>query len=332
MPPFQSRPPASTIRSFLDTRQLSADDIFSLFHRADELEKLGKKFGNFFDPSQRHCPRVVFCLFLEPSTRTRLSFEMAAHRLGHHVSLMDVGSGSSRAKGESDVDTVSNVIAMKPDVLVIRYNRSPELDRLLPSLRIPVISGGNATAAHPTQALLDAYTIFRHREKKDLRGERVLIVGDIVHSRVARSNFDVLAKLGAEVAVCGPRAWLPKTGDAPGIRIFEDLDEAIRWASVYMGLRVQLERHEPGGESSRDNSENQDTLERFNERFGLNASRLKILQKDAMIMHPGPINHGVEFTQEVLHDPRSVILDQVSNGVLVRAALLSEILQTEKMG
>jgi aspartate carbamoyltransferase catalytic subunit len=315
------------IRSFLDTRPSSSQDILSLFHRASELEKMATTHGNFYDSSKPHHPKVVFCLFLEPSTRTRLSFEMAAYRLGHHVAVLDAGSGSSRVKGESDVDTVSNILAMKPDVLVIRYNRSPELDELLPTLKIPIISGGNATAAHPTQALLDAYTIFRERGHKDsLRGERVLIVGDILHSRVARSNFDVLSKLGAEIAVCGPAGWLPEKDDLPGVKIFDNLDEAVAWPTVYMGLRVQLERH-GGGEH--DAEYDASSLKRFNEQFGLNPLRLKKLSKDAMIMHPGPINHGVEFTAEVTKDSRSKILKQVTNGVLIRAALLSTILDTK---
>ena len=318
------------IRSFLDTRPSSAQDIISLFHRATELEKIATTHGNFYDSSKPHHQKIVFCLFLEPSTRTRLSFEMAAYRLGHHVAVLDAGSGSSRVKGESDVDTVANVLAMKPDVLVIRYNRSPELDELLPTLSTPVISGGNATAAHPTQALLDAYTILRERGHRDsLRGERVLIVGDILHSRVARSNFDVLAKLGAEIAVCGPTGWLPAADDLPGVRVFESLDEAVSWPSVYMGLRVQLERHGSGKEPDElDSRYDASALKRFNEQFGLNPSRLKKLSKDAMIMHPGPINHGVEFTQEVTKDPRSKVLKQVTNGVLVRAALLSAILDS----
>jgi len=215
---------------------------------------------------------------------------------------------------------------MRPDALVIRYNKSPELDELLPKLPIPVVSGGNASAAHPTQALLDAYTIYRERgaNKPDLRGERVLIVGDIIHSRVARSNFDVLTKLGAEIAVCGPPKLLPRVGEIPNVRIFHDLDEAMSWPTVYMGLRVQLERHEPGETGS-------GSLEAFPERFGLNQARLTKLSPDALILHPGPINHGVEFAPGVTDDPRSRILVQVSNGVLIRAALLAKIFERKPL-
>lgn len=319
MPPIHDSSLTPNQRSFLDTRPFSADFLFSLFRDADQLEHKSLQFGQFYDPQFGKSQKVIFCLFLEPSTRTRLSFEMAAYRLGHQVAVMDVGSGSSRVKGETDVDTVLNVVAMNPDALVIRYNRSPELDRLLPTLSVPIISGGNASAAHPTQALLDGYTIFRERGRpQDLRGERVLIVGDILHSRVARSNFDVLSKLGAEIGICGPSHLLPKADEVPNVRIFENLDDAITWPTVYMGLRVQLERHEPGEVGG--------ALQAINEKFGLTPARLGRLSKNSIIMHPGPINHGVEFSPEVIHDSRSRVLTQVSNGVLVRAALLQRLL------
>lgn len=330
MPRLQSDSPTSQNWSFLDTRPFSAAQIISLFHKADELREYGEKYGQFRAPSTAgQVPfesKVVFLLFLEPSTRTRVSFEMAALRLGHRVAVMDAGAGSSRVKGESDADTVLNVVAMGPDALVIRYNRSPELDELLPRLSIPVLSGGNATSAHPTQALLDAYTIYRERNmsKNDLRGERVLIVGDIIHSRVARSNFDVLTKLGAEIAVCGPRALLPKVGEISNVKVFHDLDDALAWPTVYMGLRVQLERHEPGETGL-------GALEAFPERFGLNQARLEKLSSDALILHPGPINHGVEFAAGVTNDPRSRVLAQVSNGVLVRAALLAKVFERQPL-
>jgi aspartate carbamoyltransferase catalytic subunit len=332
MPRFYPESPTQQPWSFLDTRPFSAEEILSLFHRTDELKQNQEKLS-CYSPSLSG-GKVVFLLFLEPSTRTRLSFEMAAHRLGHRVVVMDAGAGSSRVKGESDVDTVLNVVAMGPDALVIRYNRSPELDDLLPRLPIPVISGGNATAAHPTQALLDAYTIYRSRIERGinsagdrgsiassiLNGEKVLIVGDINHSRVARSNFDVLTKLGAEIGVCGPPELLPATGEIPNVKVFLDLEAALAWPTVYMGLRVQLERHEPGETGS-------GSLEAFHERFGMTKARLAKLSAHALILHPGPINHGVEFAVGVTDDPRSRVLVQVSNGVLIRAALLSRIFE-----
>jgi aspartate carbamoyltransferase catalytic subunit len=230
-----------------------------------------------------------------------------------------VAGGSSLSKGETHGDTVLNIAAMDPDVMIVRYGRSPELDTLLPTLGMPVLNAGSGASAHPTQALLDAYTITR--ERRNIAGERVLIVGDIRHSRVARSNFDVLKKLGAEVAVCGPDRLLP-TEDIEGIQVFHDLDEATRWCSIYMGLRIQLERHE----AHQLNLESQDD---YHHHFGLTKERLKILAKDAMIMHPGPINHGVEFCLDVMRDPRCRVLEQVTNGVLIRGALLARILGSE---
>jgi aspartate carbamoyltransferase catalytic subunit len=327
MPSLQSSPTTlSEIygRSLLDTRapHFGSEQIVSLFEKADELANFGKKFGNYFDPAmvKTHVPKVVACVFLEPSTRTLLSFQTAIYRLGYNSLVMDCGSGSSMVKGETDVDTVLNIVAMNPDALVIRSNHSPALEALLPKLSIPVISGGTGTQSHPTQALLDAYTIFK--ERGTLKGQRILIVGDIAHSRVARSDFDVFTKLGAEIAVCGPQNLLPPTAEIPGIKVFADLDEGISWASVYMGLRIQLERHESADLRKA-------ALDTYHLRFGLNRNRLKKLSSDAIIMHPGPINHGVEFSSDVIDDPRSRVLKQVMYGVLIRATLLSRILDKE---
>jgi aspartate carbamoyltransferase catalytic subunit len=324
MPSLKSSPvslPEFKGRSLLDTRadHFSAGLIYSLFEHADELEKIEEKFGNYFDPRENvsRIQRVVACLFLEPSTRTMLSFQTAVYRLGHNAVVMDCGMGSSMSKGETDVDTTLNFLAMKPDALVIRSNHSPALEKLISNLPIPVISGGTGTQSHPTQALLDAYTILK--ECGSIKGQRVLITGDILHSRVARSDFDVLSKLGADIAICGPENLLPPQSEIPDIKIFHDLDEALSWPSVYMGLRIQLERHDSPDLKTA-------ALESYHARFGLNRDRLKKLSKDAIIMHPGPINHGVEFSLDVVEDPRSRILKQVSNGVLIRAALLSKIL------
>lgn len=305
--------------SLFDTSALTEIDLLSLFSEADRLKRLSDQHGGFVDPRRKehHRPKVVCCLFFEPSTRTRMSFQMASYRLGHQVLTMELNSGSSLSKGETYGDTVLNVAAMKPDAMVIRYGRSTELDELLPRLPLPVINAGNGTMAHPTQALLDAYTI--HSELGSARGQRVLIVGDIAHSRVARSNFDVLKKLGAEVAVCGPASLLPEPEQTPGIRTFQDLDEAISWATVYMGLRIQLERHDASDLDLK-------SMEDYHSHFGLNQARLQRLAKGAIIMHPGPINHGVEFSADVMKDSRNRVLSQVTNGVLMRAALLSKIL------
>lgn len=325
MPSFDASPLIADRRSLLDTRQLKADDFSSIFATADRLAAMGQRFGNFYNPREssenskslaERTPRLIACLFFEASTRTKLSFQAAAYRLGHRVLEMDAGSGSSMAKGETEYDTILNVMAMGPDLLVIRSNKSREVDELLPKLKVPVISAGTGTQAHPTQALLDAYTICR--ERGSLKGQRVLIVGDIRHSRVARSNFDVLSRLGAEIAVCGPESLIPEASEIPGIRVFANLDEAMAWPTVFMGLRIQFERH--------DSAELKSAVDEYHMRFGLNRERLKKLSQDAIIMHPGPINHGVEFSMDVTKDPRSRVLAQVANGVLIRAALLARIL------
>ena len=245
---------------------------------------------------------------------------MAAERLGYRTLAIEP-TASSLIKGETLEDTVLNITAMEPDAIVIRYGESAGLDALLPTLSVPVLNAGSGTAAHPTQSLLDAYTI--HRERGSVAGQKVLIVGDVRHSRVARSNFDVLAKLGAEIGVCGPQSFLPDEAECRerGLRVFTNLDEAISWTDVYMGLRVQIERHADRASATLESYRNE-----FHQQFGLNRARLNSLAKDAIIMHPGPINHGVEFSDEALADSRNRVMTQVSNGVLIRAALLRRIL------
>ena len=309
--------------SLLDTRSLTANAILSLFSHADEIEATYEEHGCFFDPDRGEVPtpKIIACLFFEASTRTFMSFQTAALRLGHQVITLDTGTGSSILKGETEDDTVLNVAAMGPDALIVRYNRSPALDELLPQLPMPVISAGTGTSSHPTQGLLDAYTI--HRERGSVRGEKVLIVGDVAHSRVARSDFDVLQKLGAEIGVCGPEHFLPPKDEFPGLTYFSNLDEALDWPTVFMGLRVQLERHDDPHLKSRSLD---DYRSRYHGEFGLSVERLKTLHPKVTILHPGPINHGVEFAPEVLKDPRARVLEQVKNGVLIRAALLSKVL------
>jgi aspartate carbamoyltransferase catalytic subunit len=303
--------------SLLDTASFSPNDILELFSRAEKLKCLGESTGSFSTATKNFRRRVIGLLFFEPSTRTHMSFQIAAERLGYGVMTLESAANSSLSKGETLADTVLNIVAMKPDGLVIRYGVDPELDRLLPTLSLPVMSAGTGTRSHPTQALLDAFTI--HRELGSLAGVKVLIVGDIRHSRVANSNFDVLSKLGAEIGVCGPKHLLPNVADLPRTaRVFEDLDEACGWCDVYMGLRVQLERHEDKTDFSA-----------YNLEFGLNSRRLQKLKKGAIIMHPGPINHGVEFSSEVMTDPRSRVLQQVSNGVLIRASLLAKTFEPD---
>ncbi len=301
-------------RSLLDTESLDQSALNSLFSLTDKIAERFRQFQVFYDISRKPMlgAKVVACLFFEPSTRTRMSFEMAANRLGVRVIRFDESSSSSLIKGESVLDTVLNILAMKPNLLVVRYGQQPELDQLWPTLDIPVINGGSGTTAHPTQALLDAYTILKERGR--IAGERVLIVGDIVHSRVASSNFDVLKKMGAEVAVCGPQQLLP--AKEMNIKTFAQIEEGLAWATVCMGLRMQTERH--------DKSEvTEAALDENRRLYRIDAAKLREMQRDAIILHPGPINLGVEFTEDVLKDPRCRVLQQVENGVFIRGALLS---------
>lgn len=260
--------------------------------------------------------RMIVNLFYEASTRTRTSFEIAAKRLGADA-ISITAAGSSVTKGESLVDTLNTLVAMRPDAIVMRHAASGApnfLARYLP--RTPIINAGDGTHEHPTQALLDARTILDR--KPALEGLRVAIVGDIAHSRVARSNIYLLSKFGASIVLCGPASLVPKELAlmAPGVSISYDIREAIQDADVVMMLRVQLERqHEaafPGGE--------------YFQFYGLRLEHLDLVKPDAVVMHPGPINRGREISSDVADSQRSVILNQVENGVAVRMAVLERIL------
>jgi len=254
--------------------------------------------------------RTVINLFFEPSTRTRSSFELAEKRLSAD-SLNFSGSGSALSKGESLIDTARNLEAMSPDLVVIRH-RHPGVPHLLAQrLRSGLINAGDGAHEHPTQALLDAFTIRRHKGRLD--GLRVAIVGDVEHSRVVRSNIHLLTKMGSEVTVAGPRTMMPAGIEKMGVRVCHELGEAIDGADVVMMLRVQLERHSRGLFPS---------VREYFERFALTPERLDRAAPDAIVMHPGPMNRGVEIASPVADGSRSVILEQVANGVAVRMAVL----------
>jgi aspartate carbamoyltransferase catalytic subunit len=267
----------------------------------EEIQLILDTASSFGEVSERPIKKVptlrgktVVNLFFEPSTRTRSSFEIAEKRLSAD-SLNFSASTSGLVKGESLVDTALNLQAMAPDLIVIAG----------------VINAGDGAHEHPTQALLDAYTI---RERKGrLAGLKVAIVGDIEHSRVVRSNIHLLNRMGAEVTVAGPRTMMPVEVEKMGVRAAFSLEEAIRGADVVMMLRVQLERHDKALFPS--------TREYF-DLFGLTRARLRAAKRDAIILHPGPMNRGVEIASDVADGTRSVILDQVANGVAVRMAIL----------
>ncbi len=277
----------------------------------------------FRDVSQRRIKKVptlrgktIINLFFEASTRTRTSFEIAAKRLSAD-SINISASTSSVVKGETLVDMALNLQAMSPDAIVIRHASSGAPHQIAKMVDAAVINAGDGAHEHPTQALLDALTIRQH--KKHIAGLKVAIIGDVLHSRVARSNAHLLAKLGAHVVLAGPKTLLPyglerRIGPAEGsVRLSSDLTEALTDADVVMMLRIQLERQSGGFFPS---------LHEYSIHFGLTRRRLELAKRDVVVLHPGPINRGVEIDSDVADGPFSVILEQVSNGVAVRMAVL----------
>jgi aspartate carbamoyltransferase catalytic subunit len=259
--------------------------------------------------------RMIVNLFFEASTRTRTSFEIAAKRLGADAISISA-SGSSVDKGESLVDTLNTLGAMHPDAIVMRHSASGAPHFLARHLPTPIINAGDGTHEHPTQALLDARTILDQRAS--LEGLRVAIIGDISHSRVARSNIHLLSKFKSQIVLCGPASLLPAelAEIAPGVILTHDIQEAIRDADVIMMLRVQLERqHETAFAASE-----------YFQFYGLRLEHMELAKPDVIVMHPGPINRGREISSEVADSQRSAILNQVENGIAVRMAVLEKIL------
>ncbi len=297
----------------LDIEALKRTEIESLLERAKDFQPLQNQREKRLDLLDG---RLVVNLFFESSTRTRLSFEIAAKRLGADT-LTISSQGSSVSKGETLLDTVSTLSAMKPDAIVMRHAASGAPHFLGRYLPMPIINAGDGQHEHPTQALLDARTILDNRPS--LEGLRVAIIGDILHSRVARSNIHLLSKFGVDIVLCGPAPLAPQDLKhlAPGVTITYDIKEALRDTDIIMMLRVQLERQNetsfPAGEYSR-----------F---YGLRAENLALAKPDAIVMHPGPMNRGREISTEVADSSRSVILSQVENGIAVRMAVLEKVLR-----
>lgn len=302
------------LRHLITLDGLGHDRISALLDRAVELRQ------SFADAGQRPqllAGRTIINLFFETSTRTRCSFELAARRLGATVLNFDIAS-SSTSKGESLEDTVATLEAMQADAFIVRHRENGMPTRLAACTRkASILNAGDGNHAHPTQGLLDALTI-RDRHA-DFSGLKVTICGDIRHSRVARSDIHVLTALGArDIRLCGPSSLLPDTDAFSNARIFDDFDEAIAGCDVVIMLRLQRERMVEALIG--------DEAEYFS-RFGLNSARLGRAAPDAMVMHPGPINRGIEIAADVADGPQSVILDQVANGIPVRMAALVELLQ-----
>jgi aspartate carbamoyltransferase catalytic subunit len=298
----------------LGIEELDRAEIEAILARAKDFQPLQSQSLKKLDTLRG---KMIVNLFYEASTRTRTSFEIAAKRLGADA-VSITAAGSSVSKGESLVDTLNTLAAMRPDAIVMRHAASGAPHFLARHLPTPIINAGDGTHEHPTQALLDARTILDRRGT--LEGLRVAIIGDIEHSRVARSNVHLLAKFGVDIVLCGPASLLPKELAllAPGVQLTTDISEAIRGADVIMMLRVQLER-QGGGSVSFPAGE----YFRF---YGLRLDHLDLAKPDAIVMHPGPINRGRELSSEVADFQRSVILNQVENGVAVRMAVLERVI------
>jgi aspartate carbamoyltransferase catalytic subunit len=294
-------------RHLLGIEPLSAADI-------ETILSLTERFLEIAERPIKKVPtlrgKTVINLFLEPSTRTRTSFEIAAKRLSADAVNVS-GSGSSTSKGETLMDTARNLDAMAPDVVVIRHAQAGAAEMLSKQLRAAIVNAGDGAHEHPTQALLDCSTIRAHKGK--LAGLEVAICGDIRHSRVARSNIWALTKLGARVRVAAPRTLLAPGLAEMGATVHERLEPALEGADVVMMLRIQKERM--GGGLFPNTRE-------YSRYFGLNPRRLELAKSDAIVMHPGPLNRGVEIDPAVADGPRAVILDQVARGVAVRMAVL----------
>ena len=304
--------PSKPAAGLLDIESLDRTEIEAILTRARYFQPAP---GETYRRLESLRGKMIVNLFFEASTRTRVSFEIAERRLGADT-VSIAAQTSSVSKGESLVDTLNTLVAMRPDAIVMRHSASGAPHFLARHLQIPIINAGDGTHEHPTQALLDALTILDRRQS--LEGLRVAIIGDIAHSRVARSNVHLLSRFGAEIVLCGPPSLVPRELEhiAPGVRLAYDMTEAIRNADVIMMLRVQLERQHEAPMSAGE-------YFRF---YGLRLEHLELAKSDVIVMHPGPINRGRELSSDVADSQRSVILNQVENGVAVRMAVLERIL------
>jgi aspartate carbamoyltransferase catalytic subunit len=296
-----------SVRHLLGIKDLLKEDIELILHTAD----------NFLDVINRPIKKVpslrditIVNLFFENSTRTRLSFELAEKRLSADV-INFSASSSSVSKGETLIDTVNNILAMKVDMVVMRHPKPGAAHFLSQQVNAKIINAGDGAHEHPTQALLDAFSI--RRKLGTLEGVKVAIIGDILHSRVALSNIFCLKKLGAEVLVCGPPTLIPRNIESMGVRVEHDLKKALQWCDVANMLRIQMERQDINYFPS---------IREYSMQYGLNKMVLNSLNKEILIMHPGPINRGVEISSELADGDQSIILQQVENGVAIRMAVL----------
>ena len=305
------KPKASTWKhkDLVDIESLSLSDVKMIYDHTSSLKKAYSQNGKPFDYLKN---KTVCHLFVEPSTRTKLSFEAAAQNLGAS-SLSLSAATSSFNKGESLRDTALNLKALQADMIVMRHPASGSAKYLSNILETPIINGGDGPHGHPTQALLDCFTILEHCNRDNLRGINVTIVGDILFSRVARSNIQLLKKIGANVTLVGPNTLVPTHFSCYDVTIFHNLQEAVADADIIISLRVQHERQTANYFPS---------TGEFSKMFGLNKYNKHILKKDALILHPGPINQGIELDPNVAYETNNLIMAQVENGVFVRMAVM----------
>lgn len=294
-------------KHLLGIKNITADDIRLIFDTAaqfkDVLQRPIKKVPSLRDTT-------IANLFFENSTRTRVSFELAEKRLSADV-INFSASASSTKKGETLIDTVNNILAMKVDMVVMRHPNPGAHVLLSKHIDAQIINAGDGTHEHPTQALLDAYSM--QEKVGDLKGKKVVICGDIKHSRVALSNIFCLIKLGAKVRVCGPPTLIPKYIESLGVEVSYNIKESLQWCDIANVLRIQLERQDIKFIPS---------LREYNVAFGISRKLLDSIKKDIVIMHPGPMNRGVEIDSDVADSKQSIILQQVENGVAIRMAVL----------
>ena len=294
-------------KHLLGIKDLTVDDIHLIFENADQfIDVINRPIKKV--PSLRDT--TIVNLFFENSTRTRISFELAEKRLSADT-LNFTASASSVSKGETLLDTVNNILAMKVDMVVMRHPAPGAPHFLASKIDANIINAGDGTHEHPTQALLDAYSI--RRQLGEVGGKKVAIFGDILHSRVALSNIYCLKKLGAEVKVCGPPTLIPKHIEKLGVGVEHDVHKTLQWCDVANVLRIQLERQDIKLFPS---------LREYSQYFGINKQLLESIDNQVVIMHPGPINRGVEITSDAADSANSIILDQVENGVAVRMSVL----------
>lgn len=298
-----------SVKHILGTRDMNREDITTILDTADSFKEISTRQIKKV-PTLRG--RTIINLFFEPSTRTRTSFEIAGKRLSADVINIS-GSTSSTVKGENLIDSARNLEAMNPDILVIRHASAGAANLLTQFVDCPVINAGDGAHEHPTQALLDLLTIRENMNKKSFEGLKVAIVGDIMHSRVVRSNIFAMKTLGMEVTVVGPPTLIPVEVAHLGVTVEYDLEKAIRDVDVIMVLRIQQERQ---------NKYNLASLREYSNLFCLTTEKLKKAKDDVLIIHPGPVNRGIEIALDVMESKHSLILNQVTNGVAVRMALL----------